>query len=79
MKKILVLLLVLSMSVSAFADGIKVTGKAPTVKGGPGADIINKELADTFTEIINEMNDQFSEINYKNPNNSRAHVRSSAS
>jgi hypothetical protein len=68
MKKLFCLLLVFTMSIPVFAE-IKITGQAPTVTGGAGADEFNRELQEAFDDAVYQINDRFSEIKYSNPQN----------
>jgi hypothetical protein len=56
MKKLSCLLLILALTVPAFAE-IKVTGTAPTVTG-TGADLFNKATEEAFKNAIDDLNDK---------------------
>jgi len=56
MKKLFCSLLIFTMAISAFAE-ITVTGTAPTVKGGVGADLFNSDTQKAFNEALKELND----------------------
>jgi len=62
MKKLVCLVLVFAMAIPAFAEfQIKVDGNAPTVSG-LGADTVNNELKDSFNNVINNLNNQLSDL-----------------
>jgi len=57
MKKLFCLLLVFAMAVSAFAQ-VRITGNAPTARGGPGVDDFNRDIQDAFNDALKDLNDQ---------------------
>jgi hypothetical protein len=71
MKNLFCWFLVFAIAIPAFAEKQKidfgVTGHAPTVKGGTGANDFNKEIDAAFQEVIKEINKQFNEIEFASP------------
>jgi len=67
MRKLVCVLLVFAMAIPAFAQQLHVTGTPPEVSGSSVSGFNNANIATAFSQILTELNSQFSNISYNNP------------